>query len=119
MWEYYQPIRPFKRGVAHLACKYNKPIIPMAYSYRKPGWIRRVIFKQIACFTLNIGEPLLKDESLPYEEQEKDLMIRMHEAVCSLAGIDPKENLYEPIFNNSKRIDYYPTEDGIGYKGSF
>ena len=119
MWEYYQPIRPFKHGVAYLSCKLNKPIIPLAYSYRKPGWFRRTFFKQIALFTLNIGTPLFKDETLPPEEQEEDLTRRIHAAVCDLAGIDPNENIYEPIFNNSKRIDYYTTEYGIGYKGSF
>ena len=51
MWEYYKPIRPFKRGLGIFACKYDRPILPMAYSYRKPGWIRRKIFKQIACLT--------------------------------------------------------------------
>ena len=44
MWEYYKPIRPFKKGAATFACKLDKPILPMAYRYRKPCWIRRVIF---------------------------------------------------------------------------
>ena len=51
MWEYYAPIRPFKRGAAFLACENDKPIIPMAFSYRKPGWIRCRLFHQTACFT--------------------------------------------------------------------
>lgn len=119
MWEYYQPIRPFKHGVAYLSIKFNKPIIPLAYSYRKPGWIRRKLFKQIALFTLHIGTPIFKDDSLSPEEQEEDLTRRIHAAVCDLAGIDPEENIYQPVFNNSKRIDYYTKEYGIGYKGSF
>ena len=119
MWEYYQPIRPFKRGVAYFSCKCNKPVIPLAYSYRKPGWIRRKIFKQIALYTLHIGTPIFKDDSLPPEEQEMDLTKRCHAAVCDLAGIDPNENIYEPIFNKSKRIDYYTKEYGVGYKGSW
>ena len=118
MWEYYQPIRPFKRGSAFFACELNKPIIPFAFSYRKPNWIRRKIFKQIACFDLNIGEPLFRDETLSKKEQEMDLLKRSHDAVCRLAGIKPEENLYQPIFNNDKRIDYYTNEYGKGYKGS-
>ena len=118
MWEFYAPIRPFKSGASYFACKCNKPIIPLAYSYRKPGWLRKYIFRQVACFNINIGQPLFPNESLPLHEREIDLTIRAHEEVCRLAGIDPKENLYEPIFNNSKRIDYYEGELGKGYKGS-
>ena len=39
--------------------------------------------------------------------------------ICRLAGIEPSENIYPPVVNDSKRIDYYTTEYGIGYKGSW
>ena len=116
MWEYYAPIRPFKKGAANLAIRFNRPIIPMAFSYREPSWIRKHIFKQIASFNLNIGEPIYPNYDLPKEEQEEDLTRRVHAAICELAGI--KENIYEPVFNNSKRIDYYTDKYGVGYKGS-
>ena len=120
MWEYYGKIRPFKRGAAYFAVKHNNPIIPLAFSFRKPGWIRRVIFKQTALLTLNIGEPLYKDDSITnIKEQERELTIRLHDETCRLAGIDPKDNLYEPIYNNSKRIDYYTNIYGVKYKGSW
>ena len=119
MWEYYAPIRPFKRGAAFFSVETNKPIIPMAFSYRKPNWIRRVIFKQIACFTLNIGEPIYPNNNLPRKERELELTKRVHEQVCILAGIDPKDNIYESYFNDSKRIDYYTDTYGIKYKGSW
>ena len=32
--------------------------------------------------------------------------------MCNMAGIKPEENLYDSIYNNSKRIDYYTTEYG-------
>lgn len=106
-WEFYAPIRPFKKGTSAYAMICDKPILPMAYSYRKPGWIRRNIFKQIALLSLTIGEPIYKDESLPKGEQEDDLTKRAHAAVCELAGINPSDNIYPAIFNNTKRIDYY------------
>lgn len=118
MWEYYAPIRPFKKGAFYFACENDKPIIPLAYSYREPGWLRKHVFKQIACFTLHIGEPMFRDESLPRLEQRNDLMIRAHDEVCRLAGIDPEENIYPPVFKDSKRIDYYTDTYGVGYKGS-
>ena len=119
MWEYYAPIRPFKPGAAFFSCKCNKPVLPLAYSYREPGWIRKHIFHQIACYTLNIGEPIFPDPSLGGKEQREELTVRCHDAVCRLAGIDPAENIYPPIFNDSKRIDYYTDQYGIGYKGSW
>jgi len=118
MWEYYQPIRPFMPGAAYFAVKANKPILPFAYSYRKPSWIRK-LFKQPAAMTLTIGEPIYKNNDLSDNDAIVDLTKRCHEAICRLAGIDPKENIYPPIFDNSKRIDYYTKEYGVGYKGSW
>ncbi len=118
MWEFYAPIRPFKRGASYIALKCDKPIIPIAYSYRKPNWIRRVIFRQIACITATIGEPIYKDDSLTGKAQEMDLTRRVHAKVCELAGIKPEENIYDAIYNDSKRIDYYTDTYGVGYKGS-
>ena len=117
MWEFYAPIRPFKPGVAHIACENNKPVLPLGFSFREPGWLRKNVFRQIATLTLRIGEPLYADPELPKKEQRTDLTVRCHEAVCRLAGIAPEENLYAPVFKESKRIDYYTTEYGVGYKG--
>ena len=118
MWEYYAPIRPFKRGAAHIACDSEKPILPLGFSYREPGWIRKKIFHQIATFTIRVGEPLYPDSSLSAKEREKDLTERCHDAVCELAGIEPEKNLYPAVFDNSKRIDYYTDTYGVDYKGS-
>ena len=109
MWEFYAPIRPFKSGVARLACQWNKPVLPMAFSYRKPGFVRSKIFHQLACFNLNIGEPLYPsdDPSLTKKDRETELLIRLHEEVCRLAGFEKGENIYEPVFNDSKKIEYY------------
>ena len=121
MWEFYAPIRPFKDGAAYFAVKADRPILPMAFSYRQVGWIRRKIFKQIACLTLNIGEPIYPDKTLPKENIIKDLTIKAHRAVCKLAGIDPEKNIYSPLYSKetNKRIDYYTDTYGVGYKGSW
>ena len=119
MWEYYAPIRPFKKGAAYFAIEYDKPIIPMAFSYRKPGWFRSKILKQIATFTLNIGEPIFPNRELDRKAMEKDLTERVHEAMIRLAGRKVEEAIYPAIFDNSKRVDYYTSEYGVDYKGSY
>lgn len=107
MWEYYMPIRPFKTGAAYFACKYNKPIIPFGFSYRKPSWFRKHILKQDAALNLKVGTPIYRNPSLSLHEQEIDLTTRVHEAVCRLSDIEPSQNIYPPIFNKNMRIDYY------------
>lgn len=118
MWEYYKPIRPFRTGAAHYAIKNNKPILPLAFSYRKPGWIRRKIFHQIALFTLNVGEPIYPNNELEGKQKEIEFTKRAHQEVCKLAGIKSYKNLYKPVFNNDQRIDYYADKYGEGYKTS-
>lgn len=118
MWEYYAPVRPFKKGAATLAVRNGKPLMPLAFSYRAPGKLRR-LFGQIATFTLHIGEPLFADGSLPERERAEDLTRRAHEAVCRLAGLDESTDIYPPVFDGTaRRIDYYTGTYGVGYKGS-
>ena len=107
MWEFYRPVRPFRTGFAYLACKYGVPVQPMAFSYRRPGFIRRVIFRQQALFTLNIGDPIFPDTSLGLIERRFDLTRRCHASVCRLAGFAEGENIYPPVYEDSRRIDYY------------
>lgn len=118
MWEYYMPIRPFKKGAFFFAVRNNKPILPMAYSFREVKGPLKLIWKH-AFLTLNIGEPLFPNTELNKEAAVEDLMIRAHESVCRLAGIEPSENLYPPVFDKTRRVDYYTTEYGKNYKGSF
>ena len=105
MWEFYDKIRPFKRGLAFYAMKYNKPILPMAIKYRKASFLRRVILRRDWSFTITIGDLIYNNLDLDKKEQEIDLIKKCHMEVCKLAGIEYKDNKYEAIFNNSKRID--------------
>lgn len=86
-WEFYTPIRPFKRGAFVFAQRLDVPIIPMAYSYReRKGFLK--LFGKEACVTLNVGEPLFLDKSITDKKaQIDDLRKRTHEAMCKLAGI--------------------------------
>ena len=103
-WDYYVPIRPFKRGAASYAIKNNKPILPFAFSYREPSKFRKKVMKQKACFTLHVGEPIFANPDLSGLAQIDDFTIRVHQAVCSLAGFNG-DNIYPPLYdpNNSPK----------------
>ena len=105
MWEYYRPIRPFKTGAAYLAIKNNKPILPIGFSYRRPGFIRRKIFRQIALININVGKPIMINNNLDLKNNTNELTKKIHKAVCDLAGIS--NNLYGPIYDesNNKKLD--------------
>lgn len=95
-WDYFVPIRPFKKGMFSMAYKYKIPVIPMAFSYRKPRGIYRLIGKlrnsDYPLITLSIGEPLLPDTSLPRKEAVEKLRKVCHERIIALAGI--RQNPY-------------------------
>jgi 1-acyl-sn-glycerol-3-phosphate acyltransferase len=99
-FDYFQPIRPFKKGVFTMAHRYNLPVLPLAFSYRKPRFpftltnvLRSLTGKQqIPMITIRIGEPILLDATLGRKEAVQKLRKDCHEAMVRLAGIT--NNLY-------------------------
>ena len=94
-FDYFQPIRPFKKGVFTLAFRYDLPVIPFAISYRKTHFPHTLInrSRDIPLITVNIGEPLLFDKNLSRRENIEKMRKNCHEAVVDLAGI--RDNPYE------------------------
>jgi 1-acyl-sn-glycerol-3-phosphate acyltransferase len=93
-WHYYQPIRPFKKGVFTMAYKYNIPVIPMAFSYREPTGLYKLYMKNYPLITLRIGDPIMPDVTLPRKEAVSILREQCHNKIVELAGISPGENPY-------------------------
>lgn len=118
MWEYYMPIRPFKKGSFTFAVRNNKPVLPLAFSYRKPKGLQKLFWHK-PLLTLTIGELIYPDAELNRVQASDKLGVEAHEAVCRLAGIEPGENLYPPVFNNTDRIDYYTDTYGVKKKYDF
>ena len=93
-WDFYQPIRPFKNGAFTFAVRWNVPVIPMAFSYRKPGFFRKLLGTKHPLITLTIGEPILPDlKNNSRKEALNKLRDETHKSICKLAGIE--ENKWE------------------------
>jgi len=94
-FDYFQPIRPFKKGVFTMAYRYNMPVLPIAISWRKTRFpfslvnlIRAALGRlKPPLITIRIGEPLLFDPNLSRKEAVQKMRKECHEAVVKLAGI--------------------------------
>jgi len=94
-FEYFQPIRPFKKGVFTMAYRYNMPVLPLAISWRKSHFPFTLVNRLRAALgrmqhplvTIRIGEPLLFDPNLSRKEAILKMRKECHEAVVRLAGI--------------------------------
>ena len=94
-FDYYVPIRPFKKGVFSMAYNYKLPIIPFAISYRKPHFPFTLLNNyrakkgghKLPLITLRMGEPILFDENLNRKEAVQKISKECHEAMIRLAGI--------------------------------
>jgi 1-acyl-sn-glycerol-3-phosphate acyltransferase len=86
-WHYFQPIRPFKKGMFSMAYKYNIPVIPMAFSYRPARGLYKIFNKNYPLITLRMGEPILPDLSKPRREAAALLREQTHRKIVELAGI--------------------------------
>lgn len=91
-WDYFQPIRPFKKGMFSLAYKYKIPVIPLAFSYRKPwgpyALLNKLRGKNLPLITLRIGEPILPSPDMKRREAVEALRKACHAKIVELAGIN-------------------------------
>lgn len=81
MWYFYPDIRPLKPAVFAYAVKYNKPLIPIAMSFRPRKGFRK-IFGKGPFVDLHISEPLYADPNLCAREAVEGLRARRPIALC-------------------------------------
>ncbi|WP_407397236.1 lysophospholipid acyltransferase family protein [Treponema sp.] len=95
-WDYYEPIRPFKKGAFKMAYRYDIPVIPMAFSYREPKGIYKLLGIKHPLMTLNIGTPIVpKDMEGNSRNEICDSMRKnAHEQIARMAGIE--KNMWQP-----------------------
>lgn len=96
-WDFYGPIRPFRKGAFSMAYSYNLPVIPMAFSYRKPTGLYKFFKVKHPLITLRIGEPIFPDKTIGKSESCDKMRKEAHEQICALAGI--KQNGWPAILD--------------------
>ncbi len=89
-WDYYEPIRPFKTGTFKMALKYELPVIPMAFSFREPGPLRKFFGVKHPLITLTIGDPVVadKDSGKSRNEMSLEMLKNAHSQIVKMAGIE-------------------------------
>lgn len=83
LWPWHDTLRPFKNGAFHLAVKSGVPVVPMVFTFRKPGRLGAKLHKK-PLVTLTIGAPEYPAQS----GSERSRVESMREAVeCSMEAI--------------------------------
>ncbi len=87
-WDYYKPIRPFRKGAFSMAYKYNRPILPCCITYRKRTGLYRFFGNQSQpLLTITIGEPIFPDTTVPRKIEVERLREVAHRQMEKMAGI--------------------------------
>lgn len=81
MFYYYQDVRPFVDGAFVFAVRNNKPIFPLAFSYRPAKGLYKLWKGKKPLINLTFGEPIYPNTDLPMREAVSDLNQRCHAAV--------------------------------------
>ena len=84
MFYYYEDVREFVDGAFVFAVRNNKPVYPMAFSYRPAKGLYKLWKKKYPLINLNFGEPIYPNNDLPMRERITDLNKRCHSAVKML-----------------------------------
>lgn len=98
MWYFYPDIRPLKKMVFKYAVKYNKPIIPMSFSFRKRRGITRLFTKK-PCVDLHVGAPLIPNPNAPAHLEIDRLHAEAYDIMQKMAGITPDMENYRTSQN--------------------
>ena len=88
-WDWYKPVRPFQKGAFTMAYKYNKPILPLAITYRPRTGIWKLFGPKDEPLTqVTMGAPIYPDTTQPRAVETERLLNETHKTVCRLAGIE-------------------------------
>lgn len=98
MWFYYPDIRPLKKAVFKYAVSYDRPILPITFSFRPRRGLWKLLGKS-PLVDLNIGDPICHDKSLPKLEAVKKMQRDAYHIMQAMNGIHPGAPTYNTDLN--------------------
>ncbi len=109
MWYYYVPIRPFKKGAFIFAYTHKAPILPLAFSYRKPKGIYTLFKSKEPLVTIHVGELQYADYSLDKPQAVEELRDRCRRMMMHMVGIESEEenNKIMQMYNYASKNEKY------------
>ena len=102
MWFYYPDIRPLKKAVFKYAVKYDRPVIPITFTFRPRKGIYK-LFGKNPLVDLHIGEPIFYDKTIPMKEAIDKLHQEVYHTMQVMCGINPGD----PTYNVDQTIENY------------
>ena len=102
LWYFYPDIRPLKLSAFQYAVKYQKPLIPIAMSFRPRKGFRR-LFGKGPFVDLHIAEPIYADRTLSSREAAEELRARAYRILQEMNGILPGD----PTYNEDQTVEHY------------
>ena len=102
MWFYYPDIRPLKKAVFKYAVKYDRPVLPITFSFRPRKGLWKLMGKS-PLVDLNIGDPVFHDKDLPRLEAVKKLQQNTYHIMQAMNGIHPGD----PTYNTDQNLETY------------
>ena len=98
MWFYYPDIRPLKKAVFKYAVNFDRPILPITFSFRPGTGLWKLIGKS-PLVDLNIGDPIFHDKQLPKLEAIKKMQQDAYHIMQMMNGIHPGDPTYSTNLN--------------------
>ena len=102
MWFFYPDIRPFKKAVFQYAVRYDRPIVPLAFSFRPRNKFQR-LFGKTPLVDLSVGEPMFHNKELSKGDAARELQERAYHIVQTMVGLTPDS----PYYNTNLDIASY------------
>ena len=93
MWFYYPEIRPLKKAVFKYAVSFDRPVLPITFSFRPRTGLWKLLGKSPLA-DLNIGDPIFHDRSLPKMEAVRKLQQDVFHTMQAMNGIHPGDPTY-------------------------
>ena len=101
-WDFYKPLRPFRKGAFTMAYKYGMPLVPCAITYRpRTGIFRLFGPKSLPLLQVEIGEPIIPDRTQPRGEEVSRLRLDAHTRLCQMLGIT--HNTWDAVPDDEKK----------------